>query len=236
MIFTLDEEQNALRDSVRRYCREHHAFAEQYRVRARSEGFCAEAWRRFAEFGWLGAALPEAVGGLGGSTIETALIMEEFGRSLVVSPFFSCAVLAAQTLVASQAGMSGRLLAPVIGGTSLLALAHFERRSRGHLEFLETRAHPASDGYLLNGEKCAVLHADRADRFIVSARTRGSPRDVDGVKLFLINGDARGLARRDYRTIDRHGAADLILRDVTAREEDVLCSVNAIAATKLAAA
>ena len=98
MDFFLSPEQSAIRDGVRQYCRDSYSFRSRMALLHSSLGFSRDHWETFAELGWLGAAMPEEVDGFGGSAIESAIIVEEFGRALVVEPYLSCILLAAQAV------------------------------------------------------------------------------------------------------------------------------------------
>jgi alkylation response protein AidB-like acyl-CoA dehydrogenase len=187
------------------------------------EGFSREHWAAYAQFGWLGVALPEDVGGFGGSAVEMALILEEFGRFLVLEPFLSCAILAAQ--VVNEAGHSQQrkgLLPALIQGKLMLALAHEEREARGDVQFIETRAERVNGCYQLTGQKSQILGGGSADMLIVSARTSGGNRDRDGVSLFLLRPSAPGISQRRYRTVDGGYAADLAFCKVNVGTEAML--------------
>lgn len=211
MDFTLSAEQTMLRDAVRRHCQEQYHFHERLTILRRPEGFSREHWKTYARLGWLGVVLPEDVGGFAGSLVDLALIMEEFGRALVLEPFLSCAVLAAQALNAAGNEQQRRaLLPPMIKGDLFLALAHFEAESRGDVQFVTTRATRTSNGrFLLSGRKSLVLGGGIADQLVISARSYGSPHDCEGISLFLVPTDARGLVRRTFRTVDGGNAAEL---------------------------
>jgi alkylation response protein AidB-like acyl-CoA dehydrogenase len=182
-----------------------------------SLGFSRDHWETFAELGWLGAALPEHVDGFGGSAVESAIILEEFGRALVVEPYLSCAVLALQAI--NQSGDDARLkfLPAAMNGRSIFALAHSEPDSAARGKAIETRAR-ASDhcGFLLNGRKSFVLAGSAADKLLVSATTSG---ESGGLTLFAIDQNAPGLQRNEYRLIDGTRACDITLQNVPVCKE-----------------
>ena len=100
MDFRLTPEQQALADSVASFCTRDYDFEHRRLSLATKGGFSPDNWQLFAELGWLGAGLGEDAGGYGGGAVENAIILEAFGRALVVEPFLACAVLASQTLAA----------------------------------------------------------------------------------------------------------------------------------------
>ena len=101
MDFNLTDEQQMLRDGVRRFAVERYSFEARKRLLASTERLSAENWRTYAELGWLALALPEDAGGLGCSFVETAIVMQELGRVLALEPYATSAILGAHILNAS---------------------------------------------------------------------------------------------------------------------------------------
>lgn len=215
MKLSYSDEQVALQDAVKRFCDKSYNFLARNKILESPEGFNREHWKLFGELGWLGAALPEDVGGFGGSAIENAVIAECFGRALVVEPFISCAVMAAQAVNLSGTTQQRKdLLEPLIKGELLLALAHTEIEAGGLAEYVATRASMENDGYVINGEKAVIVGAPQADKLIVSARTSGEVASRDGISLFLVDVNAPGVERKSYRMVDGSRAADVVLTNV----------------------
>ena len=216
MNFTLTEEQSMLVDSVQRFVQQEYDFETRRATASRPGGFDRAHWRQFADMGWLGVSLPDAVGGFDGTAVDTALVMQELGRGLVLEPYLAVAVLAAQAINAGASDEQKKiLLPPLIGGESLVVLAHGEPDACGVLAHVATRAELNGEGgYRLHGRKSLVLGGPVADKFLVSARTGGEIGDENGISLFLLDANAPGLTRRDYRLIDSSGASDLLLDNV----------------------
>jgi alkylation response protein AidB-like acyl-CoA dehydrogenase len=227
MDFSLSEEQSLLRDSARRFIEQRYSFLQRKAIVAQPDGFSRDCWRAYADFGWLGAGLPEDVGGMEGSAIETAILMEEFGRGLVVEPYLSCAVLAGGLVnIAGSVAQRQELLRPMIKGERMLALAHGEPPARGDASWIEARAVRRGEGWSLRGRKSRVPGGPSADVFIVVARTGGEITDPRGITLFLVKGDAPGLKRENYRLVDRTRVSDLVLDEVEVKSSDVLGEVD----------
>ncbi|MDB5988024.1 MAG: uncharacterized protein JWR16_3077 [Nevskia sp.] len=222
MDFRLTDEQEMLRDSARRFL-EKECSLEQRRSAPTHGEFSGKRWTAFADMGWLAASLPEDCGGLGGDVVEAALIMEEFGRALVVDPFWGVGVLAAQTILAADREQARQLLPKLCAGELLPALAHHETQSRGVIEHVSLQARPAGkDAWTLHGHKTLVMGGNVANRFIVSARTAGGNRDRDGITLFMLDREAQGLKRQNVRLIDNRWAAELALDGVRVTSEHLL--------------
>ena len=102
MNLSFSEEQQQLRELVRRFLDEHSSEQAVREQMNSAEGFDRSVWKQLAEeLGLLGLLVPESLGGAGLGMIEAAIVMEEMGRALLCSPFFSTVVLAANTLIHS---------------------------------------------------------------------------------------------------------------------------------------
>ncbi|MES2756551.1 MAG: acyl-CoA dehydrogenase family protein [Pseudomonadota bacterium] len=209
MDFQLNEEQQMLKDSARRYLEAQCAFAQ----RGKDD---RDGWSAIADMGWLGMSLPEDVGGLGAGVIESAVLMEELGRVLCVEPYWTVAMLTAQTVLASgDAGKAQLLLAPMIEGRERPVLAHIETAARGNVAHVGTNATAIDEGrWRLDGHKVAVVGGNLADQLIVSARTAGANGDQHGISLFLLDPKAPGVSVTAVRLIDNRWAADIGLDGV----------------------
>ena len=215
MDLSYTNEQNLIRDSVQRFARDSYPFDARRRLGETSEGFSRGTWKTFAELGWLGVALPEAYGGSGGSAVDVMILMEAFGRALVVEPYFTAAVLGGTALLLGGSEAQKRSLLPRLAAGELLpTLAFAEPQSRFDLGDVQTTARQDGAGFVIDGAKSVVFHAVSADIVIVPARTSGERRDEHGISLFLVEGDAAGLTRRDYPTVDGHRASELKFENV----------------------
>lgn len=215
MDFSLSDEQVMLRDTLSRYLAQSDPFDARLKRRTTKPTGDATLWRALAqELGIVGAALPEAAGGLGGGAVETMVIMEALGEALAVTPYLSTVVLAGTVLQRAGGAQAGALLAAITTGEAQVALAALEADSRHALAAVATTATRDGNGWRIDGAKAVVLGAPDADHLIVSARTAGDTRDVRGVSLFLVSRDAAGVTRHDYRLIDATPAADVVLDGV----------------------
>lgn len=227
MDFTFTLEQKLLKENVERFIANEYTF-DKRRAWAHSElGFSREHWTRFAELGWLGIDVTEEHGGLGGSAVEQAILMEAFGRGLVVEPYLTTAVLGTALLHHGGSIQQKQTLLPAIAaGESLIAFGFAESQSRYHLADVTTIARKDGDGFVLNGTKSVVFNAAGADTIVVSTRTGGASRDDHGISLFLIERQTPGLALREYATVDGGRAAELLLNDARVGADAVLGNID----------
>lgn len=223
MEIALSEEQRLLKDSAERFIERDYPFDKRRQYAATEEGFSRDAWRQFAELGWIGLAMPADHGGLDGSLTDTAVLMEALGRGLVVEPYLSTVLLGGGLLRhGGSADQQAALIPPLIDGGLLFAFAFAERQSRYNLADVKTTARAAGDGYVLDGAKGVVIHGGSADKLIVSARLTGDSRDAAGISLFLVDGDTEGVSRRHYPTVDGLHAAEITLNGVSVAGDDLL--------------
>ena len=208
MDFSLNEFQSMLTDSVEKFVSNEYDFESRQTYAASDLRFSADVWQTFCDLGWTAIPFAESDGGLDGGPIETMLLMQQFGRGLVVEPYLSNVVLAGGILrrLASDA-QKAQWLQPMIGGELQIALAFVEPQSRYEIDNIATTAVPDGDGWIINGKKAVVLNGGNADVLLIPANT-------DGVTLFAVAANADGLSRKAYATVDGASAADVMLDNV----------------------
>ncbi len=216
MDFNFTEEQTMIRDSLARLIREQYDFDTRRGVVESDSGWRPEMWAQFAELGLLMAPFSEDDGGLGGDAVDAMVVMEEFGKGLVVEPYIPTVVCAGGFLKhAGTAGQKEEHMAALMGGERVFAFAYAEPRGRYNLADLETTAKKDGSGYVINGQKAVVIGAPWASHLIVTARTGGDRRDENGVSVFIVAKDAEGVTTRDYPTIDGRRASEVYFENVS---------------------
>jgi alkylation response protein AidB-like acyl-CoA dehydrogenase len=215
--FHLDEEQMLLADNVRRLVRDRYSFEQRKAIVRERERGPSSFWRQCAQLGLLGIDIDERYGGSGGDFHDLAVVLEEFGRGLVIDPFVSTVVVGAGLLArAGNGAQKANFLPGVVAGDTKLALAYAEPNSRYDLHNVATTATRRNDGFVIAGRKALVLGADEADVLIVSARTD------EGVSLFLVHRDTSGLEVRGYDGIDDRRGAEVLLEAVNVKHDAAL--------------
>ncbi|NMG40976.1 pimeloyl-CoA dehydrogenase small subunit [Chelativorans sp. ZYF759] len=217
MDFDLTEEQSILKDSLNRLLADTYGFEQRRKHMGSPEGWSGEMWGRYGEMGLMALPFSEADGGLGGSSVETMIVMEAMGRALVLEPYFSTVVLGGSMLrFGASEDQRAEYIPQVAEGALKLALAYTERNSRYELHNVETVAQKDGDGWVLTGAKSVVLDGDSADWIFVTARSAGGTRDADGIGIFMVDAKADGLSRRGYVMQDGRRGAELRLDKVRA--------------------
>ena len=221
MDLRLTDEQRQLQESVARYLRDTYTFEHRRSMLRSKTGWGRETWRALAELGLLAVGIPESHGGLGGNSLDTMLVLEEFGRALVLEPYVSSVVIGAGTLARHGSGaVSSELLPAILSGDSTLGFAHEEPGSRYEFERVATRARAERGGLRIDGSKAGVIHGGTVNRLLVSARESGDEQDRQGISLFVIARDAEGVTTVDYPTHDGLRAADVQFDGVRVTEAD----------------
>lgn len=207
MDFDFSPEQRQLKDQARRFLADH---CGRSAVRAVLDGpasYDAALWQGLADQGYLGAAIPEAYGGLGAGYAELCVVAEELGRALAPVPFSSSIGLAAELLlrVGSEA-QKQRFLPALAGGKLIGTLALSEQPGRVLAAALTTRV----VGGLLSGTKLPVADGDIADFAVVVAHDATaaggaaalSPSLSPSLSLYLVDLHAAGVQRDALASID----------------------------------
>lgn len=210
MDFSLNEVQAMLDDSVAKFISNEYDFETRQKFSGSEQGFSSEVWQTFAELGWTAVPFSEEDGGFGGGLVELMVMMLRFGKGLVVEPYLANIVLAGGVLRrAADAEQKARWLIPIVAGEMQAALAFVEPQSRYDVSNVATTATADDDGWTLSGAKGVVLNGGNADLLIVPARTSGQQCDEDGITLFAVAADTKGVSRNPYATVDGHQAAEI---------------------------
>lgn len=210
MNFDLSDEQQLVQDSVQRFVQDNYGLEARQAVVASADDFNKAHWATMAELGWLGLTMQEADGGFGGNQVDTMVIMEQFGKGLVLEPYLASIVLGAKAVaLGGDDALRAEILPTVMDGSRQLAFAYAEEQARFDLHDVVTRAQADGEEFVLNGHKSMVQNAGTADYVVVSARTSGGQTDTNGISLFLVDTDAPGLDITSFPTVDGLAAAEL---------------------------
>ncbi|MEO2178210.1 MAG: acyl-CoA dehydrogenase family protein, partial [bacterium] len=215
MDLSYTQEQVLLRDSVQKFITDNYDISHRNKLTATDEGFSRDNWKLYAELGWLGMPFSEEDGGFGGTPVDTMVMMEEFGKGLVVEPFLSTIVMAGTAI--SEAGSEAQkanLLPGIIDGSTIASFAYAEQQAHHDLNNVATTAQKDGDFYLINGTKSVVMNAASANKLVVTTRTSGNEQDNKGITNFIVDADAEGVSRVDYPTVDGLRASEVTFKDV----------------------
>lgn len=215
MNFELSEEQKMIQQSVERFVQENYDLTSRVKISSEDPGYSQEYWTAMAELGWLGLAFSEEEGGFGGNQIDTLVLMEQFGKGLVLEPFLANIVLGGGAIKrGGSSAIKESILPNLIEGNLQVTLAYAEEQSRFDIEDVATAAREDGSNFIINGKKSMVLNAESADKIVVVTRTSGSQVDEDGISLFLVDATSKGIERENFPTVDGLRASEITFTDV----------------------
>ncbi len=189
----LTEDQRALQETARRFARER--LLPDYQKREKLAVLDRALIREMGDLGLLGVDLPEEYGGMGVDGVTTGIIAEElaygdFNMSAVpVGISLNGAILVrhAQPLIKNE------WLPKMIRGEAVVAICLTEPRGGSDASNLQLKARLDGDHYVINGEKTSITFADRADAYVVFARTGKPDEGAKGVSAFFIPASTPGI-------------------------------------------
>jgi pimeloyl-CoA dehydrogenase small subunit len=223
MDFDFSDEQRMLKDSVGQLITDRYDFEQRKKYMQEEAGYSRAQWAQYAEMGLLGLPFDEKYGGIGGGPVETMIVMEAFGRGLVLEPYLATVVLGGGLVnLGGNAAQRAAILPKIADGSLLMAFAHSETQSRYDLADVATTAKRDADGWILDGEKSFVAHGNCADKLVVSARISGERNSREGIALFLVDTKTDGVSRKSYETQDGMRAAQIKLSGVKIRSNDAI--------------
>ncbi len=227
MDFNFSEDQEQLRDAVKRWVSKDYTFERRNKIIAAGKGaggFDAAVYQELAGLGLAGLNVPESFDGLGMGAVDAMVVMEELGRGMVMEPI-------AQTLIASRvlaafatSAVQTAWLPKLASGEATLSLAYQESAARYKLDACQATASKASTGYVLSGKKALVVAGDQVTGYIASAKLD------DKLALFLVERAVAGVKTVAVGLQDGSRAAEVTFDNAAA----TLITMDGLAALELA--
>ena len=223
MDFDLSEEQRLLKESVDGLLTDSYEFEQRKKYMKEKGGWSQAVWSKLAEQGLLGLPFAEDDGGFGAGAVETMIVMEALGKALMLEPYLATVVIGGGFLRhGGSAAQKAAHIPSIIDGGKTFAFAQLEKNSRYDLNDVATSAKKKGDGWVIDGEKFVVINGENADTLVVTARTKGGQRDKAGIGVFLVPGNAKGIAKKTYPTQDGLHAADITFTGVEVGNDAVI--------------
>jgi len=224
MALVLSEDQQLLKDSAKNFCEQSAPVSVLRGLRDNKDeqGYDQAIWSQMIELGWAGMAIPQAYGGFDFGYGGLGVVLEETGKTLVSSPLISTVLVGATAIV--QLGSETQkqdLLPKIVAGELLTALALDEHTSHNPSK-IATTATKVDGGYSLNGSKTFVLDGHIADLLIVAARTSGETIGEQGISLFLVDANAKGLSVARTIMVDSRNSSNIQFNNVVVAENALL--------------
>ena len=196
----LNEDQKALQETARKFSRER--LLPDYQKREKIGVLDRSLISEMGQLGLIGIDLPVELGGMGLDAVTTGLIAEElaYGDFNVSAVPVGASLNAAILISHAQQDIVKLWVPRMISGAAIVAICLTEPRGGSDASNLQLKARRSSDGehYVINGEKTSITFADRADAYLVFARTGKPEEGAKGVSAFFIPGDTPGISRTHF--------------------------------------
>ena len=221
------EEQDILRASAKSFIEKECSSEKVREIEDSEEGYSKEIWKKMAELGWMGIVFPEEYGGYGGTFMDLIVLMEEMGRGILPSPFFSTVVLSGAVLMeGGSEAQKKEYLEKISAGDLIMALALYEPNGSYKPSGITLKANPNNDGYTIQGTKMFVGDANIADYLLVAARTKEGADFEDGITLFIADAKDKGITCNKMSSVGSDNQCEVIFDNVSVTKESIIGSLD----------
>jgi len=189
------------------------------------KGYTPELWGKMAELGWMGLIIPERYGGIEGSFLDIAVLLEEMGRAALPGPFFPTLLGSLAILELGSEEQKGELLPKIAQGKLALTLAVSEPDVGYELGALQCQAVADGKAYVIDGTKLFVENAHVADLMICAAKS-GKSASQQRITLFLIDTKSPNLTVTPLETIAGDKQFRVTLKHVRVPQTSVMGEID----------
>jgi alkylation response protein AidB-like acyl-CoA dehydrogenase len=178
-----------------------------------AEPHSQELYRKMADLGWLGIALPEEYGGAGGSMTDLLVFLEQTSyHQAPIGGFGTTIITAAAIEKFGSEAQKEELLGGVCRG-DVLAISMSEPGAGSDVGGLTCKAEKADDGWVINGQKTWCSNAHIASHILLIARTSTEGGKHEGLTMFVVPTDVDGLQITGIDTMGGKEVNDLYFTD-----------------------
>jgi alkylation response protein AidB-like acyl-CoA dehydrogenase len=214
MDLLLTEEEKMLRHTAREFLDAECPTSLVRDMETDPKGYPPALWRKTAELGWQGMALPEKYGGQDLPLVYLGLILQEAGRALAPIPLHSTMVAALAIARDGTEAQREAVLPGVARGETVLSWAFTEQDPRFLSETIRTGAVADGDHFVINGTKLFVDNFVAADHCLVACRTAPASAGQPGLSLFLVDTSSPGLSQIPLVTLAKDKQSEVVFNNV----------------------
>lgn len=227
MDLDITKEQQILKDSARSFLKKECPRSLLKVMKDDERGYPQELWDKMATLGWMGVMIPEQYGGIGGTFLDLAILLEAMGEACMPGPFFTTVVLGGSAiLLAGSEAQKQEYLPRIASGELVLAFAVMEPDAWYEASGITTRAVDMNNEYVINGTKLFVENAHIADFIICAARTDETLGPDGGLTLFMVEGKNPGVRTTLLKTLAYDKQCEVVFDGVRVPKRNVLGNVN----------
>jgi alkylation response protein AidB-like acyl-CoA dehydrogenase len=226
MDLLLTEEEKMLRQSAREFLEAECPTTLVRDMETDALGYPPEMWRKTAELGWQGMALPEKYGGQDLPLAYLGLILQEVGRAMAPLPLHSTVVAALTIAKDGTEAQREAVLPGVVRGETVLTWAFAEQDPRFLPDTVQTRAVADGDHFVLNGKKLFVDNFVGADQCLVACRTAAGSAGSAGLSLFLVDTKSPGISQIPLVTLAKDKQSEVTFTNVRVPKANLVGELN----------
>ncbi|MCX5999459.1 MAG: acyl-CoA/acyl-ACP dehydrogenase [Chloroflexi bacterium] len=225
MDFSFTEQQEMLRKIARDFLATECPKDSVRKMAKDEKGYAPDVWKKVADLGWTGLAVPEELGGLGGNFLDITVLVEEMGRAAMTGPFFCNLVGTLALLQLGNEQQKKDLLPKIAQGELILTLALNEPGVGCEVSAMRCQAIAKGEEYVIDGTKLFVENAHVANIIICAAKTKDG-RGKEGTTLFLTNAKDPNLSLRAIDTLADDKQFEVRFKGVKVPKSSILGEVN----------
>jgi len=189
MNFNLPDETKMIQDTVRRFVdNELIPLEQEFPDRANSadlpDDIQGPLIKKVEQLGLAAMDAPEEIGGAGLGLLDSCIVTEQVHRSTVGRGVFAMRFAPVLHELGTDEQKQKYLL-PMVAGELQGASAFSEPQAAGDLAGIKTTIEKHNDGWVINGNKCWISYAKRADFILVLTRLKGTERH-DGLTWVIV--------------------------------------------------
>lgn len=227
MDFALTKDQELIQKSAREFFEKECPKDKTRELKEDPNGYDPKMWGKMVSLGFLGLVIPETYGGTEGEFIDLMLFMEEIGRNIVPSPFFSTVALCGIPITKFGTNRQKEAYLPLIAETGKIwSYAQTEELANHDPADIRLTATLDTNKYLLNGTKLFVPYASVADFFLVVARTSKNGSRKNDISMFIVDSQTDGIDIEPIPTAARDNQCEVKFHDVKIPKENILGEVG----------
>ncbi len=188
-----------------------------------AKGYDPKIWKKMVKLGYQGLVIPEKYGGLEGEFLELMVFMEELGRNIMPSPFFTTVVECALPILEYGTEEQKESYLPGIAEKGdIWSLAQSEQAADLEAADIKLSAVAEGSAFLLNGTKLFIPYASVSGSFLVVARTSDNDNAEDGITLFLVDANSTGVSLEPMPTAAHDNRSAVTFDNVSVSAENIL--------------
>jgi isovaleryl-CoA dehydrogenase len=213
--FTLSDERQAFVEAIRDFARRECGTREQRDALTHhnTEPHNPELYKKVADLGWLGVAIPEDFGGTGGGMVDLCLFLEEISYGqLPIGGFPVSAISAGPYERFGTDEQKQEMLTGIVGG-AVEAIAMSEPEAGSDVGNLRCKAERRNGGYVINGQKTWISEAQHAAHILLVCRTEVGSDKHKGLTMLCVPSDAEGIEIRGIETMGGRVVNDVFFND-----------------------